>query len=183
MWLGGNSVEAVAAFRRARAAGMSLPRALVVGQIASFRDCWAFRRTLARVLGVSVRTVQRAISEAKSLGLVNVWRSKKNERAPELGKVLPCGWSHKVAVGLGKAGRALEQAIDAARLRFVARAAVAVTVARSSSSPAPRTGPATSSSVRPRRHWTAEQLDRELARVAPAVAAARARARDGPDDV
>ena len=121
MWLGPNQPEAVAAFRRARRAGMSLARALVVGQIASFRDCWAFRSKLARLLGVSVRTIQRAISEAKSLGLLKVFRAKPNEKAPELGKVIACGWSHRLTVGWGKAGAAVTEAIEAARLRFIAR--------------------------------------------------------------
>jgi hypothetical protein len=184
MWLGPNQPEAVAAFRRARRAGMSLARALVVGQIASFRDCWAFRSKLARLLGVSVRTIQRAISEAKSLGLLKVFRAKPNEKAPELGRVIPCGWSHRLTVGWGKAGAAVTEAIEAARLRFIARSAVAVTAARSSSSVPPssgtRTAPRSSSSAQqwPRRHWTAEQLDQELERRAPSIVA-RARA---PDD-
>ena len=182
MWLGPSQLEAVAAFRRARRAGMSLARALVVGQIASFRDCWAFRRKLARLLGVSVRTIQRAISEAKSLGLLRVFRAKPNEKAPELGKVVPCGWSHRLTVRWGKAGAAVTEAIEAARLRFIARSVVA-TAARSSSVAPPssgtRTAPRSSSSAQqwPRGHWTAERLDRELERTAPSIVA-RARAPD-----
>lgn len=132
MWLGPNQLEAVAAFRRARQAGMSLARALVIGQCASFRDCWTFRAKLARLLGVSVRTVQRAVSEAKSLGLLKVFRAKPHEKAPEVGKVIACGWSHRLTVGWGKAGAAVTEAIEQARLRYIARSAVVATGRRSS---------------------------------------------------
>lgn len=182
LWLGTDSPrEAVAAFRRARSAGMSSVRALVVGQIGSFRDCWAFRSKLARAVGCSVRTVQRAITQAKSLGLIGVARAKPHEKPPGCSHPVECGFSHRWTIGWGKTGEAVKAAVAAARLRFVARSSVAATVAR---------GPSTAFSLRgasekkqstgrvrlsPQR-WTAEALDRELER----IAAERAKQRDGP---
>jgi hypothetical protein len=164
---------------------MTPARALVVGQIGSFQDCWQFRKSLARIVGTSVRTVQRAISEAKAKGLVGVARAKKGEIPPksgrngEPGRPLPCGWSHRWTIGWGQAGAAVQRAIEHARLRFIARASI------SPKGGAPRVVTprlSSSTSTAPRRRWTAEDLDRELARQAGPMAARVARARAGPDE-
>lgn len=173
MWLGPSPAEAVAAFHRARVSGMTTLRSLVVGQIASHRDCWAFRARLARAVGCSVRTVQRAITDATSRGLIGVARAKQTEKPPGVDRIVPCGWSHRWTVGWGLAGRALGQAIDKARARWMVRhqttRAVAPCVARGNK-------PGNKCGHTPRR-WTAAELDAELAR-----AAERARPPDEPDD-
>jgi len=48
MWLGPVPSEARAVFQRARESGMSPTRALAIGHIGSFKEGWAFRRTVAR---------------------------------------------------------------------------------------------------------------------------------------
>jgi hypothetical protein len=133
LWLGPSHYEARAAYHRARGAGLTSLRALVVGTIGSFQDCWSFRSTIATFLGCSVRTVQRAITQAKQEGLIGVARSKVTvkpdgsrefEPAPKLGKPIPCGWSHRWTVGWGKAGEAVQRAVEAARARWLVRHAV-----------------------------------------------------------
>lgn len=171
MWLGPDPLEASAAYGRARRAGMSATRALVVGQIASFRDCWAFRARLARIVGASVRTVQRAISEAKSLGLIGVARAKQGETAPGLERAVPCGWSHRWTIGRGLALGAVQKAIEAARTKFLRRTSLAGGVVRTSKPPAPS------------RRWTAEEISRELERRDRDVSARVAEAhRESPAD-
>jgi hypothetical protein len=162
LWLGPSPNEARAAYGRARESGMSALRALVVGNIASHRDCWAFRAKLAQKVGCSVRTVQRAITQATSLGLIGVARAKPNEKPPGVGHVVPCGWSHRWTVGWGRAGAAVKRAVDAARARFTLRRAsrplprdACAAKARQCGGKAPQLG----------RTWTAAELDAELALV------------------
>jgi hypothetical protein len=201
LWFGPEPHEGTAAYQRARRAGMSVSRALVMGEIGSFPDCWKFQRTIARILGLSVRTVQRAVAQAKALGQVRVHRSKKGEippRGPKKGhaddcdcfsckpRPLPCGWSHKWAVGRGLVGAAVLKAITAARLRFISRVSISATrgpAPRVTSEPSPSTSTAPST-------LTQAQIDRELAEIGPHVSA-RVRAelerrwkrpRDGPED-
>jgi DNA-binding transcriptional MocR family regulator len=170
-WLGDSEHEARAAYERARKAGLSQMRALVVGSIASFRDCWAFRRTLARRWGISVRTVQRAITQARAEGLIEVHRAKKNEVPPDARekKPLPCGWSHRWVIGRGKAGDAIKAAVAAAKAKFIVHfvlggAKVAPTqqtkLARAAA------GYVFKRAQQPaHRRWTAEELAAELERV------------------
>jgi hypothetical protein len=124
MWLGNCVHEAERAYKRALAAGMNARAALLLGHIASFKDCWAFRKLLARMLRVSVRTIQRWLTKAKSLGLIEVYRGKKNETPPNADGPIPCGWSHRFTSGWGKAGDDVKNAIHQARLKWVARAAI-----------------------------------------------------------
>jgi hypothetical protein len=149
--------EAGAAFQRARGRGMTTTRALVVGHIASHRECWSFRRRLAERIGCSVRTVQRAITQAVSLGLVGVARAKKTDVPPGLDRPVDCGWSHRWTIGWGKAGAAVKTAIDGARARWMLRVA-----ARTEKKAALPLEPRPS---RPPRRWTADELEAELARV------------------
>jgi hypothetical protein len=169
MWLGPYQHEATAAYKRARESGLSLVRAFVVGMIASHRDCWAFRRTIAAKVGCSVRTVQRAITQAKAEGLLKTWRCKKTEKPPAYGTIVPCGWSHRVIIGWGLAGHAIKGAIAAARASFLVRS-VARTEKRAERRGDVQTLPrgARGSYVfrrgdKPRRTWTADELAAELA--------------------
>jgi len=154
LWLGPFVHEAVAAYRRAREAGLTATRALVLGNVASFRDGWAFKRTLARQAGCSIRTVGRSLRQGSDEGLVGVARAKPNERPVAAdGKLLapiPCGWSHRWTIGWGKAGAEVKEAVARAKAKRLARSLVKREVRR---------GPA-----RSRRHWTPEQIDAELER-------------------
>lgn len=166
VWLGPARDEAVSAFKRAREAGMSIVRSWVVGTIGSFRDCWMFRAKIAEKLGCSVRTVQRAITQAKDLGLVRTGRAKLGEKPPGVATEIPCGWSHRFIVGRGLVGAAIKQAVELARgLRLVRQAAAAAAVP---SPPKPAEAPVARVHARTpyqRRNWTAQELDAELARL------------------
>ena len=129
-------------------------RALAVANVASFRDGWAFRKSIAAKIGGSVRTVARAFKQAREEGLMGIARAKAGERptgadGKPLG-ALPCGWSHRWTIGWGEAGKAVKVAIANARARFLARAAVK----GKSLTPAPARG----------RWWSAFELDAELER-------------------
>lgn len=150
LWPGPYSQEAVLAFRRASGQGMNPLRSLVVGCVASFKDCWMFQRKLAERLGCSLRTVQRALHQARDLGLVETHRSKPNEKAPGLDQPVPCGWSHRWAIGWGQAVAVAKVAVDVARVTRL----TSVFGRRRTADPPPA----------PRRSWTAEEIDEELAR-------------------
>lgn len=172
MWLGPVPREAVAVYKRARQSGLTTIRALVIGQLGSFRDAWVFRRRLAAAVGCSVRTVQRAITQAKELGLIGVARGKKTETPQGASGPVECGWSHRWVIGWGKAGTAVETAVAAARARWMVKHAM-------QASKAPETRPepkaprrrdlfrriGASQPTPNQRRWTAEELDAELARL------------------
>lgn len=161
LWLGPAVHEAVAAYHRARAAGLSVMRSLTIGNVASFRDGWAFRKKIAQKIGGSVRTVGRALEQGRREGLIGVARAKKGERAPdEDGKPtiqLPCGFSHRWTIGWGRAGEQVKAAISAAKAKFLARQIVKG-----------KAGPPISR--RSERRWTAAELDAELERRARSLA-------------
>lgn len=171
LWLGPVHSEARAAYHRARDTGLSPLRSLVVGSIASFKECWAFRTKLAAHVGCSVRTVQRAITQAKSEGLIGVARAKKGEKPPNWDREVPCGWSHRWVIGWGRAGEAVKQAVDAARARWIIRSAMVAPAKPAEKPPvaesqAPRTyGSTMDPRHGPRRRWTAAELDAELERL------------------
>lgn len=150
LWPGPYTSEAVLAFRRAHGQGMNSLRSLVVGCVASFKDCWMFQRKLAERLGCSLRTVQRALHQARELGLVETHRSKLGEHAPGLDQPVPCGWSHRWAIGWGQAVAVARVAVDVARVTRL----TAVFGRRRSRTAEPAA----------RRSWTAEEIDAELAR-------------------
>lgn len=162
MWMGPNQLEGTAAYKRAREAGMSFARSEVLGHIGSFRDCWTFRRKIAERCNCSIRTVQRAITQGKMLGLIGVARLKKHETPPGADGPLTCSGSHRWTNGYGLAGEAAKRAVDAARLKWIERAA---------------THAVRSKANKPRRKWTAEELDAELERI---QRERETRARDGP---
>lgn len=166
---------------------MNAIRALVIGCVASFRDGWAFRHTIAARVKCSVRTVARALRQGRELGLIQVWRAKKGEIPPGLTKPMKCGWSHRVAVGFGKAAEAVVAAVAAARVKWLLRhppstppqlapeqadkrGLSAKPVADPSTlAPKPRT-------ANQLRRWTAEEIEAELERIE------RARAALGPPE-
>jgi hypothetical protein len=163
---------------------MSALRAFVIGEIATHRDCWKFRRSLAKIVGCCIRTVQRAITQAKELGLLGVHRAKKGEIPPRpadhprAGQPVDCGWSHRFTVGRGLAGRALAVAIEAARAKWITRQVLRAT----SSAPLPkrRTSPEPRIAPSPNR-LTAEQIDAELARRDAERPPPSPSSREGPD--
>jgi hypothetical protein len=179
MWPGNFSAEANAAFQRALEAGMSSGRSMVIGCIASFKDGWIFRRTLAECAGVCVRTAQRAITQGKELGLLGVARAKKDEIPPGAEAPIPCGWSHRWTIGWGEAYSRAKASIARTRLARAAKAAVkaaaknlGVSTDRPHASPA-GTHPdsygrdkAKSSAASSPRRWTAAEIDDELERLA-----------------
>jgi len=151
LWPGPYGQEAVRAFHRAIEGGMTGLRSLVVGSVASFRDCWMFQRELAKRLGCSVRTVQRGLREARQLGLIECHRSKQHEKAPGLDKEVPCGWSHRWAIGWGLANEKVALAVNVAR----AKMAIPGLFRRSRKVKQPESRP---------RRWTADEIETELAR-------------------
>lgn len=176
-WLGDSYYEAQAAFHRARRAGLSILRSLVVGNIASFKDCWTFRSNIASFLGISVRTVQRGITDAKAQGLIGVGRvageKAKTEIPPGKGKdgkpfrPFACGWCHRWTIGWGKAGEAVKEAVEAARARWLVKHAIhlperahATLNVNAPGKSAPRTK--LSPSGRELRTMTREEIQREL---------------------
>ena len=151
-WPGRFSDEANRAFNRAIQSGMTSLRSLVIGSVGSFRDCWMFQRTLAKNLGCSLRTVQRALREGRQLGLIECHRAKAKEKAPEIGKTLPCGWSHRWVVGWGRAKETVEKLVNVARAK-----ALVPGLFRKKPKKAEE-------SATPHRRWTAEEIEAELAR-------------------
>jgi hypothetical protein len=167
-WPGNSAAEARAAYQRARDAGMSAGRALVIGCIASFREGWIFRKNLAEHTGLSVRTVQRAITQAKDCGLIGVARAKQNDIPPGMDRPLPCGWSHRWTIGWGQAAAAAMAAVANCRVaRMVKAAARGIIDPKSSKQPDGTLGPR---EQRQPRRWTAAELDEELARLSRAKA-------------
>lgn len=170
-WLGPVHSEARAGFRRAREAGLSPMRALVIGHVASFKECWTFRKNIAVKVGCSIRTVQRALTQAKAEGLIGTARAKKDDIPPkwEHGPI-PCGWSHRWVVGWGKAGKMVADAVHAAKARWLVKHAAPQRVPRPATEiGAPRTYKPTARPEYQRRSWTAAELDAELDRLLPAT--------------
>jgi hypothetical protein len=184
LWTGPEPWEGRAAYRRAREAGMSALRAFVIGEIATHRDCWKFRRSIAKIVGCCIRTVQRAITQAKELGLLRAHRAKKGEIPPRppdhprAGEPIDCGWSHRFTVGRGLAGRPLAVAIEAARAKWITRQVLRATsstvLPKRRTSPEPRV-------VSQKRSFTAEQIDAELARRDAERPPPSPSSREGPD--
>lgn len=147
-------------FHRSRRAGMSIARATVAAFVASFKDCWAFRRQISRVLGVSVRTVQRALTQGQDLGLLRTARAKQGEVPTGARGPIDCGFSHRWTIGWGvagkRAGEKIQTLIEHARMRRVVRALTPAPKARTMK---PKPSPVQ------QRQFTLEELDAELARI------------------
>lgn len=155
-YLGPDHLEARHAEQRAREAGLSVVRAKVVGNVASTKDLWAFRSSIAKQVGCSIRTVARALKQAVEEGLIRVHRGKRDEVPPAAKAPIPCGWSHRWFVARGLAVAAAVAAIAAAKLAAVARQAVSPQ--KHLRPPAPRSE---------HRRWTAAELDAELLATPP----------------
>lgn len=164
-WPGKWTAEARALYIRAREAGMSVARAVALGCIGSFRQAWIFRKSIAKHCGISVRTVQRAITQGKEFGLIGVARAKKDEIPPGLDHPLPCGWSHRWVIGWGQAAAAVKQQVADCRLARMVKAATRAerAAAEIGLGTAPASGPR---QQRPVRRWTGDEIDAELERLA-----------------
>lgn len=165
MWVGPVHSEARAGFQRAREAGLSPLRSLVIGTVASFKECWMFRRNLAKHVGCSVRTVQRALTQAKAEGLLGTARAKKTETPPnwEHGPVT-CGWSHRWVIGWGQAGKAVADAVHAAKARWMVKQAAPVRKPGGPTvDPLPTPPPRWKNAFH---RWTPAELDAELDKLA-----------------
>jgi hypothetical protein len=157
-WPGPKTIEARAAYERARNSGLSVARSVVIGCIASFQDGWIFRKTLAKHIGICVRTVQRAITQGKEEGLIGVGRAKQNEIPPGASEPFACGWSHRWTIGWGEAYEAAKAAVARTRLARMAKKLVRTAPGSNPQQPAPQ--------ERSQRQWTASELDAELERIA-----------------
>jgi len=174
LWVGNDELEARAAYKRAREAGLTTTRAMVVGVIGSFRfdgrhDGWIYRRKIAEKLGCSIRTVQRAINDAIRCGLMKVYPNKPGEMPIGAKKKPQNRWSHRFIIGFGKAAEAAWQMVCAARARLLLSppkrrlTADVPTVADKVSLSAPLPPPKAKTWVQSRK-WTDAELDAELAR-------------------
>ena len=162
MWSGPYQTEGLAAYQRAVDAGMSSLRATVLGHIGSFKDCWKFRKTLAELVHGSVRTVQRALTQGREVGLIGTARGKITETPPGAARPVSCGFSHRWTIGWGQSGKMVQDAIAEARAKAERRKLNRVALATVSVAPPPK-HPARP----PARRWTAEELDAELAKTRP----------------
>lgn len=71
---------------------MSPKRAYAVACAASLGQiCWTFQSTIARFTGYAVRTIQRAIRQAKKLGVLVSRRLRRGERPPGARQPITCG--------------------------------------------------------------------------------------------
>lgn len=160
--------EARSMYFRARRQGMSLLRSTVAAYVASFKDCWAFRKKIAATVGVSVRTVQRAITQGQDLGLLNARRGKKGEVPPGARGPLDCGFSHRWTTGFGEHGKNAVRSIAAAVERCKMRRVLRVATRKSKPTSSPLTLPAFDANEARRRvtrGLTVEQLNAELERI------------------
>lgn len=152
LWPGPDQYEANLAFQRVISAGLGPTRALVAGYIASFRDCWTFQAKIGQFINRSIRTVQRCLVDLSKFGFIERHRSKKREIPPGATAPLPCGWSHRWAVGKGLAKEACQRAINLARAIKLLPGAFTRKRRKPSDPPA-----------RPRR-WTVEEIEAEMAK-------------------
>lgn len=120
-----------------------------------------------------MRTVQRALTQARSEGLIGLARAKKTEVPPgwQHGPVT-CGWSHRWVIGWGQAGQAVADRVHAAKARWMVKIAMAGTPTKPSQAPADKRNlsATTPRTERQRRNWTAAELDAELDRLEAAGA-------------
>ena len=84
--------EALFVFRFALREQMSWKRAHCLAVAASYgQKSWVFQGTVAKWVKCSVRTVQRAFNEAKTLGIIYSRRSRQGEVPPNGRGSLKCG--------------------------------------------------------------------------------------------
>lgn len=120
LWLGRHyHLEAKSLFRRCREAGLTATRAHAVACLATFKHCYARRKTIAGVVLCSVRTVQRGHTQAKELGLITSWRNRKGQIPPQGKEPLSFRWADRQVVGWGQAGAKVKQAVEEARAKWL----------------------------------------------------------------
>lgn len=84
--------EALFVFRYALSQQMTWKRAHCLAVAASYgQKSWVFQGTVAKLVGCSLRTVQRAMNEAKTLGILYSRRSRQGETPPNGRGPLKCG--------------------------------------------------------------------------------------------
>lgn len=84
--------EAYFVFRFALKEQMSWKRAYCLAVAASYgQKSWVFQGSVAKWVKCSVRTVQRAMNEAKTLGILHSRRSRQGEVPPNGRGPLKCG--------------------------------------------------------------------------------------------
>jgi hypothetical protein len=165
-YLGEDYAEARAMLGRAREADVPALRAMVLSQVASFKDAWLARRSIAKFLHCSIRTVQRALSQGAELGLIGKARAKYGERLPGMGpnEYQTCGYSHRWTIGRGLAVAKAAAAVCAARAAAIVKRAFNPP---KPPAPAHNSAPKKARVVgtgRPARRWTADELEAELSR-------------------
>lgn len=97
--------EAMAILEHCKAAGMSWMRAYAVACLASVAEkgiCWKFQSSVAKFTGYSVRTVQRAVRQAKALGVLVSRRLRRGERPPGARQPITCGGALRRFIAWGK---------------------------------------------------------------------------------
>lgn len=82
--------------------GMSWKRAYAVACMASMGQfCWSFALNIAKFAGVSRKTVQRAVLQAKKLGVLVSRRIRRGERPPGADYSYSCGGAYRRFVAWG----------------------------------------------------------------------------------
>lgn len=94
--------EALFIFRFALSQGMTWKRAHALAAAASYGEkWWGFQETVADWAKCSVRTVQRAVDEAKTLGILYSRRARKGEVQPGQRGYPKCGYAIRTFTAWG----------------------------------------------------------------------------------
>jgi len=94
--------EALSIFRFALLQGMSWKRCHALAAAASYgAKWWGFQETVAQWAKCSVRTVQRAMNEAKTLGIICSRRARKGEIQPGQRGYPKCGYAIRTFTAWG----------------------------------------------------------------------------------
>jgi len=94
--------EALAVAEHCVAQGMSWKRAYALACLASQgRISWMFQSTAAKFAGISVRTIQRAVRQAKKLGVLVSRRLRRGEQPHGARKPISCGGALRRFIGWG----------------------------------------------------------------------------------
>lgn len=85
---------------------MSWKRAYALACLASLSSengiCWAFQSKVAKFTGYSVRTIQRAVRQAKRLGVLVSRRLRRGEQPVGARKAITCGGALRRFIAWGK---------------------------------------------------------------------------------
>jgi hypothetical protein len=97
--------EALRILEHCKAAGMSWKRAYAIACLASEAEngiCWKFQSKVARFTGYSIRTIQRAVRQAKGMGVLVSRRLRRGERPPGARQPITCGGALRRFIAWGK---------------------------------------------------------------------------------